>query len=95
MQEVCVINYNTNIIYSGNSVQKHYTFGEDGKRYLHQTGKLLVPEECVDSNVHMFKTSLSVTLLTLCCTWPTVPKACTTPTNSHAHAGIACRFKGH
>ena len=24
-------------------------------------------------------------LLTLCCTWPTIPKACATPTNSNAH----------
>ena len=41
-------------------------------------------------------------LLTLCCTWPTVPKACATPTNSYVHVsvqrllrcaqGICCKY---
>ena len=50
----------------------------------------------------VFKTSLTsrnscnvrfAILLTLGCTWPTILKACATPTNSNAH--VTSRFKGH
>ena len=36
-------------------------------------------------NVHF---AILLTLFTLCCTWPTVPKACATPTNTNAHMSV-------